>query len=120
MPGASETREPDWLEEAGWMAATLVAGRTFGVAAIEVADIRGRSTRACGRVLEARRAAIYLASTAANLSSRALVRATGLDRKTIRHHLHRVEDDRELKPRLDALLDELTAKLQARGYGRAA
>lgn len=95
-----------------WACAAALAARRFGVRVSQVLDLRGRSTRATGAVLEARRAALYLAATALNQRGRQLCRSTGMDHKTIKHHLERVEDDRELAADLDQLMAEMTDQLQ--------
>jgi DNA-binding transcriptional ArsR family regulator len=100
------------MEEITWTAAVAVTARAFNVRLPQVLDCRGRQTRAAGAVLAARRGAIYLANVAGSMPVRALCRATGMDHTTIRHHLHAVEDDRELRAGLDALVDQLTKRLQ--------
>jgi hypothetical protein len=121
MAGTSHTRAPALVEETVWMAAAAVAGRAFGVRAADVIDCRGRQTRAGRRLLLARRVALYLAYTGAGLSSRALQRASGMAGKTVRYHLAQAEDSRDVLT-LDALLDELTDRLQSAAprLGRAA
>lgn len=121
MSGGSHRRAPSLAEETAWAAACAVAARTWGVRLAEVLDTRGRATRASGKLLLARRSALYLAATGANLSRRALQRASGMDHSTVTHHLAAVEDDRETRAGLDVLLDELTQQLQAVApIGRAA
>lgn len=112
MPGESDSRAADLTEQVKWMASAALAASHYGVRAVEIMDIRGAATRARGELLNARRAALYLANTGANLSSRALRRATGMERAAIRKHLNAVEDDRDVKAGLDALLDTLTGQLQ--------
>ncbi len=113
MAGDSHRRAATAREEIAWLAAAAVAARACGAPLARIIDCRGRTTRATGKVLTARRAAVYLASVGANVSRRALERATGLNRQTLIHHLRTVEDDRELKAELDVLMDELTGQLQA-------
>lgn len=118
MPGASDQKPADLTEQVKWMASAALAAGQYGVRAVEIMDIRGAATRATGELLNARRAALYLASVGSNLSVRALMRATGMQKAAIRKHLWAIEDDREVKPRLDALLDKLTDDLQS-GLRRA-
>lgn len=113
MSGEGYLKPPKIDERLTWVAAVLVASQHYGVPAQVIQDCRGRSTRAAGRVLEARRAAIYLASTGGNLGVLALGRATGMTCPTLRYHLAIVEDDREFAERLDALMDQLTAMVQS-------
>jgi len=114
MAGGSEHRDPTGYEETAWLLSAALAARCYRVPLREVLDCRdGRRSRVRPACLPARRAAIYLASTGANLSCKALHRATGLSRPTLRHHLHLVEDDREARAQLDAMLDELTRRLAA-------
>lgn len=101
------------MEDVAWACAAALTARRFGVRTAEVMDLRGRSTRATGAVLDARRGALYLTATALNQPGRALCRATGMDHKTIRHHLRAIEDNRELRFDLDQLMDVLTDQLQA-------
>lgn len=112
MAGASRTKQPDVVEDVAWACAAALAARRYGVRTALVLDIRGRSTRATGMVLEARRAALYLAATALNQRGRQLCRSTGMDHKTIKHHLERVEDDRDLMDDLDQLMAAMTDQLQ--------
>ncbi|HYE47291.1 MAG TPA: hypothetical protein VEA44_16120 [Caulobacter sp.] len=112
MSGASHLKPPSLREEVTWLAAAAVAGRAFGVRPAEIINCQGRRTRAVGRLLEARRAAVYLAAVGGDLGSRALMRATGLDQNTVRPIKRAIEDSRELKAELDALLDDMTAQMQ--------
>lgn len=94
------------------MAAVAVAARRYGLKAAEVMNIRGYDTRSDGLMLEARRAAIYLAICGTDMGGRALHRATGLHRYNIRKHLRWIEDHREVKADLDLLMDDMTAQVQ--------
>lgn len=111
MSGGSHREAPGLMEEVAWTISAALAARTCGVALRVVVDIRGRETRATGECLRARRMALYLASVGANLSRRALQRATGMDHRTLQHHLRLLEDARDLEPVLDGLLDELARRL---------
>lgn len=119
MPGGSEHKQAKTEEEIAWLSAAFIAARRFGLRIEQVIDCRGKSTRAPPAVLPARRMALYLASTAANLNGHALARASGMRRPTIRYHLACVEDSRELKADIDAQADEMTAALR-RGLALAA
>lgn len=121
MPGGSDSRAPTLEEDVKWMAAVAVAARRYHLKPADVMNIRGHATRACGPMLEARRAAIYLANCGANMGSRALRRATGMHRQNIRNHLRWIEDHRDVAAELDLLMDDMTAQVQHLvGMGRAA
>lgn len=118
MPGASDARQADLTEEVKWMAAAAVAARRYG---LRTQQVMADCARADGVMLEARRAAIYLAICGTDMGSRALRRATGMHRHNIRKHLRWVEDHREVKADLDQLMDDMTAQVQHLiGVGRAA
>lgn len=102
MPGVSKAS----LNRAGavYSAATLVAAWALRVDHRRLMEARGRAGRCGGDVLKARRLALYLTIVIAGVSVRATHEATGIDRKTIKHHIGKVEDDRD-DPALDGLFD---------------
>lgn len=115
MTGVSHKKAPSTREVVSWMTAAATVAQIYRVPLKSVVDCRGRGSRAHQGtgLLEARRAAVYLAVVGANLSTKAAVRASGLHRKTVYHHLRRVEEDRDLKGELDAMLDALADQLAA-------
>lgn len=113
MSGESHRKTPSIDERLTWVAAVLVASQHYGVPVHVIQDCRGRASRASRPVLAGRRAAIYLANVGGNLGVKALARATGMSCPTLRFHLAAVEDHREQKAQLDALMDQLTGMVQA-------
>lgn len=122
MSGGSHLRDPGNREWATWAVAAAMAAETYGVRlATRCGGAKaGRPAGLSPEEQKARRAAVYLASVGAGLSVRALARVSGLDRKPIQAHLARMEDARDEKQALDAMLDTLTARLEDLGLGAAA
>jgi chromosomal replication initiation ATPase DnaA len=69
--------------------------------------------RCIRKIAEARQAAYYLCSTAFNLPADAVARLMGRHRSTVEYGLALVEDRRD-DPAFDALMDRMTAAVQAR------
>lgn len=116
MPGGSHKRIADEGEEIAWMLASTYASRYFKMPAGEIMACGGKENRARPALVQARAGALYLAAVGANMSNKALQRVTSLRGPTIRHHLRRVEDDREFKADLDQLLDSLAGRMRAGLY----
>lgn len=76
---------------------------------------RGRTAGSDRQRVACLRQALYLASVGGNLSRHALQRVTSLHNSTVMVHLRAVEDARELRAELDALLDEMAARVQLIG-----
>lgn len=94
-----------------WPVACAVAAEHLQVRAIDVEQVTGsrNSSPALGR---ARKLAVYLTMTEGDVNATAMAVATGLDKKTVRHHAASLEDRRDEDAALDDQLNLLSAQLR--------
>jgi hypothetical protein len=62
----------------------------------------------------ARQLAVYLTMTEGDVNATAMSTAAGLDKKTVRHAVAKVENRRDDDPKLDDLIEDLAAELRRR------
>lgn len=95
-----------------WPLACRVAAAEAGADADDVIHVDGRRITRPAPHRRARRWAVYLTATEGDINATALAKATGLDKKTVRHHLMQVEDEREADDALNARLDRMGQALR--------
>lgn len=91
-----------------WLIAADLAEELAEVGFLKVYEMPGKVGRGSPEpVTMARRVALYMATTLADVSSRPLAEAANVHRSTITHHVQTVEDLREDKPAFNTLLEDL-------------
>lgn len=102
--------QPDRESErarAAWLLSIDLANEVAGGGFLKVYDTPGKRGRGGSQQVSlARRIALYIATTMADVPARSLGLAAGVHRSTISHHLEAVEDLRD-DPVFDAKIDEL-------------
>lgn len=100
---------------AAWVLAVDLAGEaTAGTTLSRILDLRGKPGRGSdARTTVARKLALYLTSTVANVGQTLTARAARLDKSTVRQHLAEVEDWRD-DPTTDGAIEEMGRELVRR------
>lgn len=105
-PRLAPNREQE-RARAAWLLSIDLATELAGGGFLKVYDTPGKVGRGgTQQVSLARRIALYIATTSADVPARSLAEAAGLHRSTIGHHLEAVEDLRD-DAVFDAKMDEL-------------
>ncbi len=97
-----------------WPTACAVAADHTQADAAAVTQVTGERAFPPRAVGQARKLAVYLTMTEGDVNATAMAAATGLDKKTVRHHATTIEDARDEDGALDAALETLAAELRRR------
>jgi hypothetical protein len=97
-----------------WPIACAVTAAHTGAEAAVVRTVTGTRASPPRPVSQARKLAVYLTMTEGDVNATAMAAATGLNKETVKHHAHDVEDRRDEDPALDQALETLAAELRRR------
>lgn len=97
-----------------WPTACAVAAERTGAEPETVRTVTGSRAAPSREIGLARKWAVYLTMTEGDVNATAMAAATGLNKRTVRHHAMTVEDARDEDPALDATLETLAAELRRR------